>query len=307
MRNRYRIIILAVTASLVAACNGDMETPSPVCTAISLKTTLLEGTRSVSQNLQTTELVSGRKAGVYIYRNAYTSIQNNYGYENLEYTTAANGAFTSLATPYYPIQKEPVDVYVYLPRIISVATPEAVNFSVALDQSSEEEYLASDLITGKATLNATKETQNVSLNHRLCKVNVNISAGTGFAAADIMGATVKLLRIKASAKVNLFTGAVNASTLSESTNSITLCTVSDEESMKGSCIILPQTVSEGNMIQITLANGTTNYYLWGTATYSAGNVYTYNLTLTSKGLTASSNIRSWNTAGTATDGSAVLY
>lgn len=336
-----KYLILATSALLLAACSSDStenvsEVSAPV--PIQLGTSMEVNTRSTSQTLQATELEVGTTVGVYIYHNGTaTSATTSYGYKNLAYT-AGNGTgdltlVTASDQPFFPQDKtKTIDIYAFAPRTgvytstaeLSTLTAENA-FTTTADQTTDANYRASDFVWGKAAAvtYATASTSSITipLKHKLSKVNINIAPGTGMTLTQLAHARIALNGVILNGTVNFTTGAVTTSgtttssvilTSSASTSVTTTFTsgTTNYTACTSSAVIIPQTIAASNsFITVELWNGTaytTAYNVKTTAatTFDAEKVYTYNIIVNSQGLTLTTTIADWTSAGSAVNGTA---
>ena len=338
-----KLLILTTSALLMAACSTDStdgyqtESDSPV--PILLGTSMETVTRSNSQTLQATELEDGTTVGVYIYHNATTTTASTgYGYKNLAYTAGnATGDLTLVTAadqPYFPQDKsKTIDIYAFAPRVytataeLSTLTAQNV-FTTTADQTTDASYRASDFVWGKAaavtyaTASSTTSKIEIPLKHKLSKVNINIAPGSGMALSQLAHARIKLNGVILLGTVDFTTGVVttrsgatassviltsNASTtatttFTSGTSTLTACT--------SSAVIIPQSVAAStSFITVELWDGTaytTAYNVTTTAatSFAAEKVYTYNIIVNSQGLSLTTTIADWTSAGSAISGTA---
>lgn len=338
MKNYF---ILATALLLITACSKDSSENTPENNApvpILLGTSLEVNTRSNSQTLQATELADGTSVGVYIYHNGTTtSASTSYGYKNLAYTAGnATGDLTLVTAsdqPYFPQDKtKTIDIYAFAPRTgvytstaeLSTLTAENA-FTTTADQTTDANYRASDFVWGKAAAvtYATASTSSITipLKHKLSKVNINIAPGTGMTLTKLANARIKLNGVILDGTVNFTTGAVTTSgtttssvilTSSASTSATTTFTsgTTNYTACTSSAVIIPQTIAASNsFITVELWDGTAyttayNVKTTATTTFDAEKVYTYNIIVNSQGLTLTTTIADWTSAGSAINGTA---
>lgn len=338
MKNYF---ILATALLLMTACSKDSSENSPENNApvpILLGTSLEVNTRSNSQTLQATELADGTSVGVYIYHNGTTtSASTSYGYKNLAYTAGnATGDLTLVTAsdqPFFPQDKtKTIDIYAFAPRTgvytstaeLSTLTAENA-FTTTADQTTDANYRASDYVWGKAATvtyaTATTSSITIPLKHKLSKVNINIAPGTGMTLTQLAHARIALNGVILNGTVNFTTGAVTTSgtttssvilTSSASTSATTTFTsgTTNYTACTSSAVIIPQTIAASNsFITVELWNGSSytapfNVTTTSTTTFAAEKVYTYNIIVNSQGLTLTTNIDNWTSAGSAINGTA---
>lgn len=336
-------LILATALLLMTACSKDSSENSPENNApvpILLGTSLEVNTRSNSQTLQATELEDGTSVGVYIYHNGTTtSASDGYGYKNLAYT-AGNGTgdltlVTASDQPFFPQDKtKTIDIYAFAPRTgvytstaeLSTLTAENA-FTTTADQTTDANYRASDFVWGKAATvtYATASTSSITipLKHKLSKVNINIAPGTGMTLTQLAHARIALNGVILNGTVNFTTGAVTTSgtttssvilTSSASTSATTTFSAGSPATNYTACtssaVIIPQTIAASNsFITVELWDGTNyttayNVKTTATTTFDAEKVYTYNIIVNSQGLSLTTTIADWTSAGSAINGTA---
>lgn len=327
------LILLALTPALFASCSSDSDEAEqqlePIMLGTAIQTTT---TRGNSQTLQATELEAGQTVGIYVYYKDATTKTGTYGYENIAYTvTGAAGDLaivTAAQQPYYPEQKnQNVDIYAFAPRVytgtaaLNTLTAQDV-FTTASDQTTDANYNASDFVWGKAA-NVAPQTVSgnsrvtIPLSHKLSKVNINITWGTGLTQDLLTGASIKLNGVQLKGTVNFTTGAVTPSSGTNPASAVTLTSATSslgtfksdatKSAFTASAIIIPQTIAaRTDFIEITLASGSSAVYKYtstAATTFSAGEVTTYDITLDAAGIALTSTISPWTdttpTIGTA--------
>ena len=318
----------------------ESNAPVPILLGTSLEVNTRSNTRSNSQTLQATELEDGTSVGVYIYHNGTTtSASDGYGYKNLDYTAGnATGDLTLVTAsdqPYFPQDKtKTIDIYAFAPRTgvytstaeLSTLTAENA-FTTTADQTTDANYRASDFVWGKAAAvtYATASTSSITipLKHKLSKVNINIAPGTGMTLTQLAHARIALNGVILNGTVNFTTGAVTTSgtttssviltsnadastsattTFTSGTTNYTACT--------SSAVIIPQTIAASNsFITVELWDGTNyttayNVKTTATTTFAAETAYTYDIIVNSQGLSLTTTIADWTSAGSAINGTA---
>ena len=333
--------LLLITACSKDSSENTPENNAPV--PILLGTSLEVNTRSNSQTLQATELADGTSVGVYIYHNGTTtSASTSYGYKNLAYTAGnATGDLTLVTAtdqPYFPQDKtKTIDIYAFAPRTgvytstaeLSTLTAENA-FTTTADQTTDANYRASDFVWGKAAAvtyaTASSSTKvEIPLKHKLSKVNINIAPGTGMTLTQLAHARIKLNGVILDGTVNFTTGAVTTSGTTAS--SVILTSNADASSSAtttfsagspatsytactSSAVIIPQTIAAStSFITVELWDGTAyttayNVKTTATTTFDAEKVYTYNIIVNSQGLSLTTTIADWTSAGSAINGTA---
>lgn len=324
-----KILLLALAAATLTACSSDSEAPqAPVAS----KQPIVLGTamptmRSNKQDLQKTELEAGTTVGVYIYFKGAqtTNTTYNYGYKNIAYTVSGATGDLAIVTaaeqPYYPdVKTQNVDIYAFAPRATTYTSNAELNtltsqdvFTTTADQTAEADYRASDFVWGKLADRSAPTTagtkQEITMDHMLSKVNINIAAGSGVNFSSLSGAEIRLNGVKLLGTVNLTTGAV---TLRSGTNAASTVTLTSATSATGkladtttdcytsSAVIIPQDIAAADdFIEVELSNGSVyKYKTTATTTFAAKTKYTYDITLSVAGIQLTTTISDWTNGGT---------
>lgn len=269
-------------ASLVAAIgftacsndDADYQQRSSTGNVISL-TSSMKGMRSTSDP-QTTALNTENKVGVFV-TSGTSSITNG---DNNQHSVESTGALSTSNPMTYPDGS--VNIYAYAPYQESWGVNTANTFSVKSDQSTDANYLASDLLYGVPASNPVSATNDpVSLNftHMLSKINVIITKATG-SNVNLANAVVKVINTMPTTTLNPSTGAIGdaSGTVAEITASTIAAdlTAGDENSKATACaIIVPQELAVGTQfIKITTSDSKTLVGKLGTATeFESGESY----------------------------------
>lgn len=284
MKKNY--LFLAASALMIAACSseesGNQSVQDPE--VISLSATVSGGMRASGDNLQNEQFVSNKKIFVEAYKTGESAT-----YATDEYTTTdASGNLSGTLT--YPATGENIDICAYYPASVSSSTE---SFTVQTDQSSESGYQNSDLMYADKLENKAKgSTHDLTFNHALSKIIVNIEAGTGVDDADIttLVTAVKIKNTQPKATFTITDGAVGAITADDAATDINIYgTGAINEG-----IIVPQPVNAGAFIEVTYNNKQYTYNLTAAKTFNKGEKYTYTLTLNASGIELKSEeINDW--------------
>ena len=178
----------------------------------------------------------------------------------------------------------------------STVTSSTTSFSVEENQTADANYRSSDLMYATPIAAQAKQSAAVGLtfNHALTKIVVNLTAGTGMSDSDIAGCTVTLSAKK--------TATISSGVWSAATGDAATITMGTGSGV--AAIIVPQDyAANANFITVTTAGShSVTFKLAAEKTFTAGHVYTYNLTLGMASLTLqSTTITNWTTE-TAIDG-----
>ena len=292
MRKSY--FLLAASALMIAACSseesGNQSVQNPE--VISLSATVNGGMRASGENLQNAQFVSGASIHVEAYKHVGGTACGNGDYT----TTDANGNLSGSLT--YPATGDKIDICAYYPASVSSST---TSFTVKSNQSDESDYRDSDLMyADKLEDKAKGTTHNLTFNHALSKIIVNIEAGTGVDDDDITSlvGAVKIKNTKPKATLTIAGGAVG--NIAES-GEITDINITGTGAINEG-IIVPQTVNAGAFIEVTYNGTQYTYYLGASKKFEPGHKYTYTLTLRASGIELKSlEINDWDEGAGGTD------
>ena len=292
--------MFAAVATLMAACSSD-DGPNVKNTTIQLRSGV-EGavTRTLNQDLQSTQVANGQKVWVEFTTTAATPDQGtgtNAGEwsgttAKAVYTADGAGALSTTNMTKWPMAPattttETVDIKAWAPF---AAAPSGTQ-SIKTDQSSEDDYKASDYLYGSRTGIVNSDIASpilVTFNHMLAKIVINVSSTVP--NVDVQGSTVTFGNPAAANIVKDYTisntdGSITPNITNKASIKVTGNLGADG---KCACIIVPQTVS-GMLFSIDvpdpsnlLPGGKTKTYSLPSPTtkaYDAGKVYTYNVAI----------------------------
>lgn len=301
------MMMMAAAATVLAACGNDDESDNWAGEIrLSSGLEVQQGTRAAT-GIQNEQFDSGEEIDVFINENVTAEPTTTYA-QPLVYTAGGSGTMTpATQQPYFPTSGNGVNIYAYYPsnRVGNDITATSVSFSVAEDQSKDEDYKASDLMYGTPEVNPvsrTKLTTRLAFKHLLSKVTITLKPGSG--TPDLDGAVVKLKNVKLFTELNVSTGTVGQAT--GTGKEITVFTAGTR-ALSGSAVVVPQTL-EPTFIEVTLKNGgvLTSKELKDSSNNSItnvvltpGNEYNYTITVNLTSLNVTSTITQW-TGNTAT-------
>ncbi|MBP5355721.1 MAG: fimbrillin family protein [Prevotella sp.] len=305
-----KYIFLASAVVALAACSSNEEFEQIGNCEIKLSSTLLVQTRA-AQDIQSEAFESGESMAVFI--NEDSSSPSTHYDQPLQYDVEDDGSLTTTNPQYFPQNGNGVNIYAVYPYEAGQnleVTETTAPFSVQFDQSSKDNYKASDLMVGETTSKPVyRTTDNVTLQfkHCLSKININIKVGDGVDANDLNDAIVTIYTRTNEATFDVQSGVITAvnSQAQASTPFVRAgnLTASGNGFEGMSAIIIPQDISAGSQfITIDTNNQTTyRYSLPNTVnliSFESGKAYTYNLTVRKSGLTLdSTNITDWDDGG----------
>lgn len=212
MKQKGFVIALLTAASLLLAACSQEEAPSGIGRhPLELQAVIAaDGSRATS-TLQTTTVDHSVTLGVFVQDAQSNMIANNVSYL---YDSQSGKWKASNGSVFFPMDGSNIQVTAYAPydsNISSVSDiPTSATFTPKPDQSSDADYLASDLLLGANDNVKYSDTDvTVQLSHLMSKITVMLTAGGGVTDADIQGAKLVIGGIKAT----LQTGATSASVI----------------------------------------------------------------------------------------------
>lgn len=190
-------------------------------------------------------------------------------------------------TIYWKDQSTAADFYAYYPYSESVNIS-AHPFSVMADQSTEDNFWASDFLWGKATkVTPTSAAVPIVTNHSLSKILLAIEPGNGFTEESWAAATksVKICNVKTNATIDLASGVATAT--GDDGEIIPLATDGGYKAM-----IVPQTIADNSKLIVVTVDGTEYVYRTG-ITFKANTQHRFVITVNKKGGNVDVTIGEW--------------
>ncbi len=199
----FLFAVMAATAISMSSCSSEEmpDTNQQVSPAELRITAIMAPTLEVStratHNLQGTSIYNNdfTKIGMYVWKTgeteATTSAPVYSGYQNVQMSAGTPDASATYYTItksgtsfYFPVDNSAVDVYLYAPWNNTAAGANMVSpsFTVQDDQSTDDNYVASDFIYGKATASYTgtnAKTAEVTMYHALSKIIFKVVPASG--------------------------------------------------------------------------------------------------------------------------------
>ena len=269
---------------MTVACSNDdaVQQQDAVPVRLAYTTLQADATRAAAAtDLNTDFIESGKQVRVRIANTGTT------GWEPFVYTTGSDGALELPSpAPFYPLDGTNIDIIAYYPADASTS------FSIQADQTTDENYTASDLMWATKLTNVAKTTtaQTLQFTHKMAKFVVTATAGMKVKEIN----SVTLMGIKPT--VSFSQG--NGNTGAASGTATDVLVVKDEHtaSVSGAALI-PQQELDGQFLAIgvTMLDGTesTAYYSVSSKTFTAGKVYTLNLTVNHKEVGTTNDLSAW--------------
>ncbi len=266
-------LMVALSFTACSSEDADNEQMSVNRNSVINLTSSLAQTRAASDP-QTSALNTSNKVGVFVTSNAETITNGN----NNEHSVGATGALITTNTMNYPAEDgAEVDIFAYAPYASGMALSSDNAFSVATDQSTDDGYLASDLVYASKT-GQTASTSAVSLTfaHKLSKLNITINNTN--TDIDMTNAIVYVTGTKIATTFNPSTGAVG-----EASGSATdIKAVSALGTGTTACaVIVPQDIAaQTELVKIVAGSKTLVAKLATATTFAAGSAYNFTANIT---------------------------
>lgn len=286
MQDRRFFTSMAAALFLMAgftSCTNDELEQKPLDGRTPINLTSSVATRSISQNIQDTQIANGVQVGVFA-QSGGTAIENG---DNNALTADGNGAFSG-TTMYFPEEGD-VSIYAYAPYNQDWAGKLSTDneFTVKTDQSSDADYCASDLMIGVPStgnpVSSTTEAVQLNFKHKLTKLNINFNVGQS--GVDLKGATVKVKNVKTTATVNVQSGTATESTSSAVADITAAVFNAEATTFTASVIFVPQTITtNAAFVEVATSAGSTfTAPLSQEVAFEGGKKYTYTAQFTGGG------------------------
>lgn len=267
-------ILFATVLSACLSCSGSGEDPYVPSTEPETPTTKTlnininpavsapEDTRATDKGFE-----AGDKTGLFVVNRKADGTAGNLAVsgnhvDNMCYTYS--GKWMPSTAVYWTDNTTHSDLYLYYPYTATVQSVTAMPFTLGTDQSTESGYKACDVITGSATDKTPSENAvTINARHAMSQILVTLEPGTGFTEGTLAAAnaSVSLNGIQTQATVNLQTGTATAA--GGTANVIPLKTADGYKAF-----IVPQTVTEGDLISVTIDGHTQS--IRQSATFTGG-------------------------------------
>ena len=287
MKKKSILILTALTAVLsgmLTACSSDNE-QAEGRVPITLKTaplTIEETRAAAGTNLNKDYLESGQTVMVRVRNTGSTGDWDSYAY-----TSTTNGGLTPpTIPPFYPLDGTHVDVVAYCPAAAGMT------FSVQSDQTSQESYLASDLLFASVTnLAKTSAAVPLQFEHKMAKVIVSATAGAGVSTIE----EITLHKVLPDVPFNSATGEIG--TALGTVTTIKVVKDNTTATVSGAAVI-PAQVIDGDLLTIKTNLGTATYAV-SSKVFSSGKVYNLNITVNRAAVGATTEIIGWTETASA--------
>lgn len=280
MKQNKLFLGLATIAAVLtfASCSSDepeLNSQQPKqANTISFTSTLSNsksGSRATTDP-QSTAVSTSNTIGVFV-----TSTADGFtNYLNISHTVGSEGKLTGASSMSYPEGENNVNIYAYAPYNENWSSLGSKTFSVKTDQSSDADYIASDLLYATVTNQASQsDAVELTFTHKLSLLNVTITNNSETSLAD---AKIFVTGTKTSANFDISNG--NLGDANGAPNAITA--VSTLGTATSACaVIIPQTVASGTaLVKIAIGTKTLLAKLSSDQTFATGQKYNYTVDVT---------------------------
>ena len=269
---------MIATMAMFTACSQDeAESIVPISKNNVISLTSSMQTMRAASELQTNALSTSVKVGAFGVSGSAT-VTNG---DNNEYSVSSTGTLSATNNMTWPSDASAkVSIYAYAPYQSGWSYNSANAFSVKTDQSSDANYLASDLLYAKAT-DQSQTTDAIALNftHQLSRINVTIKKGDG--ASALNGAKVYITNTCTATTLNPSTGAL--ATTPSTVADILIGTLSAEPTAAGTTlygITIPQDIAASTkLVKVTTSDKVYVAKLGSATTLEGGKSYNFTATV----------------------------
>lgn len=326
MMRKTAFIYLPILATMLTGCMVEVIDTSPKKEDIGLTagpvpislTTAVEvqqegnddgsktGTRTTSTALQSTQFAQGEQ--IYVYFPTHVTVGTTTSASSTTYTTTdANGATAPATQPYMNSNIQEADIHAYYPSSHRQSTE---SFSVLADQTSDDNYKASDLMYATTSVTKTAAatvTGSLTFSHRMAKIIVTATADTGKGVSAVTKVRIiggyRTATIATPLSCAMKTDDGFSNQLSTSSAITLYDNATGEASVSCAGLIPPQTIAAGTaFLEVTVKTagdltGTATYSLPAAKTFASGNAYTCTLSINLSSIGTTTDITNWGNGG----------
>lgn len=264
------------------------------------------GTRTTSTALQSTQFAQGEQ--IYVYFPTHVTVGTTTSASSTTYTTTdANGATAPATQPYMNSNIQEADIHAYYPSSHRQSTE---SFSVLADQTSDDNYKASDLMYATTSVTKTAAatvTGSLTFSHRMAKIIVTATADTGKGVSAVTKVRIiggyRTATIATPLSCAMKTDDGFSNQLSTSSAITLYDNATGEASVSCAGLIPPQTIAAGTaFLEVTVKTagdltGTATYSLPAAKTFASGNAYTCTLSINLSSIGTTTDITNWGNGG----------
>lgn len=236
---------------------------------------LMQSDTIKTRGIQETVLTNGEK--VYV----WAKQTSTWDYLKAWNLTAGSAGSLSGSSQYYPLDGTAITMSAVHGNFSEILTEGSTNIgtlthNVETNQSATGDYEKSDLLFGAATGSDADASKNIPFTHKLSKIEVNLTPGSGYVASDLNAAVVHLNNVKPTITIDPTDG-----TLGAASNSATITPRKIDGTNNFEAVIPPQTLSAADattFVSVTL-DGVESSARNTVTTFNENTKYVYNVTV----------------------------
>lgn len=261
------LAVIMVSMTELTGCSTEeadgqnvMTTSKPIILKAQMQTT-----RTIN-DLQNTDLSMAVTVGVFSLSDENTLLTNG---DNAAYITDGSGNLTATGSAMNWPASGSVSIYTYAPWQSVWSYGAEKTFTVAADQSSDEGYLASDLLYASQTATSQTSAVNLGFSHKLARLALTVTAD---ASTTLTDATVKIVGTKPSTVLTLADGTISEAT--GTAQDITIgsgINITAGQSQTLYAVVVPQTIAaNATLIEVTAGSKMWKYHFTDAKTLAGG-------------------------------------
>lgn len=270
-----KIILFSVAlCALFTSCSKGSEgiVPDPVPPSIESKKIPISISTQITRATDT-DFESDDKVGLYVVNyNGSTPgalVSSGNHVDNMRFTYS--GSWTPDEEIFWKDESTKADFYIYYPYTTNISNISALPASVKTNQTTEENYKASDFLWGKtAGIAPTKNAVSMTVKHLMSNIIIKLVPGDGYKVEDLAIAKIEICGLKTNATVNLTNGAITATGISADITPI-------NEITQYRALVIPQNVTGIDLVRIKIGDNT--YLLNQTINLLPNKQYTSTITI----------------------------
>ena len=282
---------------MLCGCRKQDPTPEPGPTPPPVEETKIP--IKLSTNISTKATDSGYEdydmVGIYTVNNVNgtsgTLADSGNHLDNVKFTFK-DSAWKPDNPVYWKDETTPADFYCYYPYTSEINDITDLPFTVRTDQSSLEDYKASELLWGKTEgAKPSKDPVNITTRHAMSNIIIYVSPGQGFTTESLAAEeiSVTITGVKTSATINLATGEVSAAGSAENMTPY-------KENGYWRALIVPQDIVGTELIKVIV--GEREYTLVQTISFKSNKQHRCTITVNRIGEGVNIGIGGWETDDT---------
>ena len=289
------LLSILMVSSLLISCSKDSDNditkpkpPTPTPPPITEETKIPISIIAQRADDSDTSFKSGDKVGLYVV---------NYGGSTAGKLTASgnqvdnvyfsySGNWTSEKKIYWKDKNTKADLFCYYPYSSNIANVTSFPIAVNKNQSSEENYKASEFLWGKKTgVTPTESSVTITVQQAMSRLIVKLVPGSGYKVEDLNKAEVVICGLKTNATINLATGEVTSTGNPKDI-------IPMKKSSEYHAFVVPQNAEETDLIKVTIDERT--FLLKKTIDFTSNKQYTCTITIDRSGQGINIGIDSWD-------------